>query len=117
MRVLVCGDREWTSEKLIYKRLKEFARGETVIIHGCARGADTMAGQIARFLGFEVEEYPAEWETYGPAAGPIRNRKMLKCGKPDLVIAFHNDIVVSKGTKDMVTIARQAGIPVEVIHE
>lgn len=116
MRVLVCGDREWTNDKVIYQRLKEFARQETTIIHGDARGADTLAKQIAEFLGFKVEAYPADWETYGNAAGPFRNRQML-ASRPDLVIAFHNDILNSKGTRDMVTISRQAGIPVEVIHE
>lgn len=42
---------------------------------------------------------------------------MLKLGA-DLVLAFHDDLESSSGTKDMLTIARKAGVPVEVIgHE
>jgi hypothetical protein len=36
-------------------------------------------------------------------------------GKPDLVLAFHNDIEHSKGTADMVRRAARAGVRVEVI--
>jgi hypothetical protein len=60
-------------------------------------------------------EYPAQWHKYGRAAGPIRNQQMLAEGKPDLVLAFHDDIDGSRGTKDMVNRARRAGVKVEVI--
>lgn len=56
--------------------------------------------------------YDADWNQYGKAAGPIRNRVMLKEGKPDLVHAFHDDLANSKGTKDMVTITKDAGVKV-----
>ncbi len=114
MRVLVCGDRNWTEEVPIYLRLKKLPQG-TVIIHGCARGADTIAGKVARTLGFTVEEYPADWDKYGKAAGHIRNTQMLKEGKPDLVLAFHRDFANSKGTKNMVNQSTAAGKPCEVI--
>ena len=39
---------------------------------------------------------------------------MLEEGKPDKVLAFHEDIESSKGTKHMVKISQEAGIPVEV---
>jgi len=59
---------------------------------------------------------PADWEKYGKASGPIRNRKMFKLGQPDLVLAFHNDIYKSKGTNDMVfNVARPAGTEVKII--
>jgi hypothetical protein len=74
----------------------------------------TLARRIAEELGLEVRKYPAKWHTYGKAAGPIRNREMLK-ENPELVIAFHDDIKNSKGTKDMVTIAQKAGITVVII--
>ncbi len=58
-----------------------------------------------------VEAYPAEWARYHHAAGPIRNKQMLTEGKPDLVIAFHNDIEKSKGSKNMVALAKKHDIP------
>ena len=46
------------------------------------------------------------------AAGPIRNQRMLVEGKPDLVIAFHDDLESSRGTKDMIKRSLKAGIRV-----
>jgi hypothetical protein len=65
-------------------------------------------------MGLPVESFPADWEQYGRAAGPIRNQQMLEA-KPDRVFAFHEDLEHSKGTGDMVRRARKAGVPVEVI--
>lgn len=114
MRVLVCGDRNWINRDLIYRDLFDLPRGEITIIHGAARGADSIAGEVAKELGYKVEAYPADWEKHGRAAGPIRNKKMLEEGKPNLVLAFHNDLESSKGTKHMVKIAREAKVPVLV---
>ena len=37
---------------------------------------------------------------------------MLDEGKPDTVVYFHDNIERSKGTKDMVSRAKKAGLPV-----
>ncbi len=120
MKILVCGDRNWSNRQFIYGylyRLTKFEyRDRIVIIEGEARGADTMARDWAELNGVKFEPYPADWKLHGKAAGPIRNRQMLSA-KPDMVIAFHNDIGSSKGTRHMVTIARAAGIPVTVVTE
>lgn len=112
-RVLVCGDRNWTSYVAVHSILGIYDEG-TVIIHGDCRGADKMAGEVATEYGFEVEAYPALWNKYGPAAGPIRNQQMLDEGKPDSVLVFHADLGSSKGSRDMVKRALAAGI--EVMH-
>lgn len=83
------------------------------MLHGGARGADKLAGTVAAKLGFEVEEYEAEWNTYGKAAGALRNIKMIET-EPDLVIAFWDG--ASAGTKHTLSLARKAGIPTKV-HE
>lgn len=86
----------------------------SIIIEGEARGADRMAAQWAgKFIGSErVRRFPAKWTEYGRAAGPYRNQQMLTEGQPQLVVAFHDDLRNSKGTKDMVTRARRADVPV-----
>ncbi len=85
-----------------------------MIVEGDCRGADKISGYLARKHGLEVIPVPAKWEIYGNAAGPIRNQEMLDKYKPDLVVAFHNDIEHSKGTKNMITLATNQGIPVEI---
>ena len=94
--------------------LAEFPQG-TTIIEGDCRGADRMAGCLAAVLGFKQKSFPANWAKYGRAAGPIRNQQMIDEGKPDLVIAFHENLRQSTGTKDMLEKALAAGIPYVVI--
>jgi len=114
-RVLVCGSRNWTDKKAILEFLWKLSR-DTLIIEGEGRGADRIARDLAILLGFNILPFPADWKRYGKAAGPIRNQQMLDEGKPDLVVAFHNNLSKSKGTKDMVNRAKKAGIPVQVIR-
>lgn len=114
-RVLVCGSRDWTNIESIRRKLSQLPTN-TVIIHGGCRGADNMAGSVARQLGMEIEIYPAQWNLYGRAAGPIRNQEMLKKGKPDFLIAFHIDIPSSKGTWDMLLRGIRAGVPYHLVE-
>jgi len=130
IRVLICGDRNWNNPQLVLSKLRAFyneiALGtgdlnmdphEVTVIGGLATGADTDGENAAGVLGMPFLGFPAQWKKYGKAAGPIRNQQMLTEGKPDFVLAFHNSIETSRGTKDMVNRARKAGIPVEVITE
>lgn len=121
-RVLICGDRNWgdrSGDRIILahtieKLYKEYKR-DLMIIHGGARGADTMAGEIAGALGIPVCVFPAQWRTFGRGAGPIRNRWMLRFGRPHLVISCHQALSASKGTKDMVQLAQSKGVKWEHI--
>jgi hypothetical protein len=110
LRVLVTGDRDWTDYALIKAALAKLPPG-TLVIEGGAPGADRLARQAAEQLGLRVIEVRAEWEKYGPSAGPRRNRAMLDYA-PELVLAFHDDLENSKGTKDMVTQAQRRDIEV-----
>jgi hypothetical protein len=85
-------------------------RPVSLVIHGACRGADVRGEWAARFLGIPFQPFPAEWKKYGLAAGPIRNRQMLVEGKPDLVMAFHDNLKNSKGTRDMLARADKASI-------
>ena len=114
MRVLICGDKEWKDIQKILQRIMKLPP-HSIIIHGSARGADIIAGEVARELHLRVQSCPADWSRYGRAAGPIRNRQMLDL-EPHLVIGFHSDIGKSKGTADMLKIARAAGIETELIE-
>lgn len=117
VRVLVCGDREWSDAAMIEATLAELYEMDPglTIIEGRARGADQMAGRYADVEGIAHERYPPEWERYRRGAGPKRNQQMLDSGV-DLVIAFHDDLSQSAGTADMVRRARNAGVPVWIMH-
>ena len=111
-RVLICGDRDYKHEQKIFDYIQALNPLEDIIIHGNARGADASASTAAKLFGFAIIGFPAQWNKYGKAAGPIRNQQMLDEGKPDLIVYFHDNIKKSKGTKDMVGRAEKAGLPV-----
>lgn len=111
VRILICGGREWKDYRGIHTAIEVWK--PYIIISGAARGADTIAEELAYSLDIDAEIYPAQWNTFGRAAGPIRNSQMLLEGKPDLVLAFHDDLENSKGTKNMVNQAKKAGLPVK----
>ncbi|KKN05312.1 hypothetical protein LCGC14_1088550 [marine sediment metagenome] len=108
MRILVCGSRIWKDREGIKVNLASYAAHDPVVIHGGARGADTIAGEVAKELGFEVEVFPADWNKHGKTAGFIRNQQMLDEGKPDRLLAFH--LNNSRGTQDMIDRAQKAGL-------
>jgi len=113
VRVLVCGSRHFHDQERINRELSSI-RNISEIIHGGAAGTDTCAGTFGRNNNIPVQRFRALWELYGRRAGPIRNRQMLREGKPDLVIAFLAPN--SRGTKDMITAAKEANIPIQVIN-
>lgn len=104
MKVLVCGGRDYADKEFVFETLDSIP-GITTIIHGAATGADSLGALWATEKGIRVLAVPANWKEYGKSAGPIRNREMLKL-EPDLVVAFPG----GKGTKDMMQVARKAGI-------
>lgn len=111
MVVLVTGSRHWSDEERIRGLLVRLR--PSVVIHGGARGADALAGSVARALGIPVRVYPADWKVHGMAAGAIRNSLMLERERVDLVLAF--PLKRSAGTWDMVRKAKAAGIETMVI--
>ena len=111
MRVLVCGGRHYDNPAAVYAALGSICRVDgriTCVIHGGASGADNLADAWGVKNGITVESYLADWHVFGRAGGPLRNQRMLDEGKPDIVLAFPG----GRGTEDMVTRAKKAGVRV-----
>ena len=112
--ILVCGDRYWSNYELIKRVIMELAQEYTLkIINGGCCGADKIRSYVCEELNIIYQEVPANWAMYGKAAGPRRNRIMLDL-KPDLVLAFHDKIEESKGTKDCINEAKKRKIKVKL---
>jgi len=107
MRVLVCGGRYFDDAALVKKTLDRLHADDPItdLIQGGATGADYLAiqwckSQVAPIFRWQVDP---PWHSHlGGAAGPMRNLRMLKWLKPDLVVAFPG----GRGTGDMVMKAR-----------
>ena len=120
MKILITGDRNWDDVETVVSALSTFPSG-TILVHGACRGADVTGAAVGEQLGFELRAYPADWDRYGKGAGPVRNQQMIdtehKPYEPILTcFAFHKDIKNSKGTADMVSRAKKAGIKVVVFE-
>jgi hypothetical protein len=113
MRILVCGGRDFSDYNLVSLTLNPYGCIDLKIIHGAAKGADSLAQRWAKDNGYPDEAYPANWDKYGKRAGYIRNVQMLNEGKPDLVIAFPG----GKGTQMMINLAEAAGVPVVKVND
>ena len=125
MRILVTGGRSWSDYWTINDAIldascwqdicwfDDFDSKSITVIHGNARGADTLAGQVAETHGMSVEVHPARWDIYGRGAGPIRNQEMVDSGA-DICLAFL--MPGSVGTADCVKRAEKAGIEVRKFY-
>lgn len=118
-RVLVCGGRDFINKDVIWMALDRIARandsdaGRVSIVHGAARGVDTLAGWWAIRSKRVCHIYPANWDRYGKSAGMIRNKEMLDNAKPDLVVCFPG----GRGTAMMRKLAEEARVPTIVVDE
>ena len=113
MRILVCGGRYYRDPQTLNETLDAIHAEQpmTELIHGAARGADSLAASWAARRGIPARAFPADWTRHGRAAGFIRNESMLDIGKPDLVVAFPG----GTGTEHMIRFAEASQVPVRRI--
>jgi hypothetical protein len=156
VRILITGSRLWSDKHTVGNALT-WAIGQfphltltggvggypgptcrwdrVTVVHGAARGADTIAARIAAVWGMRVEAHPAEWGTCGlecqpvhrrvrwdgsaycPTAGHRRNQHMVDRGA-DLCLGFPSrpgqcgQKGPRSGTRDCMSRAVKAGIRV-----
>ena len=112
IRVLVCGGRDFSDQDLLADiligLLGQYKTEDVTFISGHARGADKLGERFAKANNCELLIFPADWDKYKKAAGPIRNQQMIDEGKPDLVVAFKG----GTGTAEMVKRAKRHNIKV-----
>lgn len=108
MRLLVAGGRDYRDHGYVAAVLDALhaAQPITVLIHGNARGADSLAHHWALVNHIRPAPFPARWNLDGPGAGPIRNARMLREGRPDLAVCFPG----GRGTADMKRQCLRAGV-------
>lgn len=114
LRVLVTGGRDYVDIEQAYEVLDRIhlGRGIILLIHGKARGADTICGRWARARNVEEKACPANWDGHGLSAGIRRNKAMLLL-KPDMLVAFPG----GPGTADMVARAEKSRLYIHRVPE
>lgn len=114
MRIIIAGSRYFNDYAFLEEQVNNILITEgihpTEIISGGAPGVDTLGEQYAKKHGWSIKRFPADWNKYGRAAGPIRNRQMAEYG--DILIAFDAG---GNGTKSMIQEMRKVGKKVFVV--
>ena len=127
MRVAITGGRDFRNQARVDEVLDALhdATPFDILIHGDARGADTLAADWARRRQIPIDPYPAKWDDidatnavirrqrrsgsfYNAAAGTQRNIRMLLQARPHLVVVFPG----GRGTAHMRAQALRQNIPV-----
>lgn len=116
-RVIIAGTRTFTDYTLLQRECNHLLSEKQcthniVVVSGTARGADTLGERYARERGFQLRRFPADWDKDGKKAGMLRNYRMAD--KADALIAFWDG--TSRGTANMIDIARKKKLPVRVIR-
>ena len=113
-KVIIAGGRDFKDYDLLKTKLNKILSNintQIVIVSGKARGADSLGERYANEMGYEVAEFPANWDKYGKRAGYIRNEEMAKYA--DACVCFWDG--KSKGTKHMIDLANKHNLKLRVI--
>lgn len=115
-RILVTGSRDFRDTDLAKRALVWAANvagvdnpADVTVVHGDARGTDSVLAEVAVSFGCVIEGHPARWDELGKRAGIVRNCEMVDLGA-DVCLAF--PLSSSRGTWHCMREAEKAGIPV-----
>ena len=80
-KIIIAGGRRFRDFELLRAVLNAKFKDvhNLAVISGCCpTGADALGERYAAVIEAPVVKFPADWATYGRAAGPIRNRAMAE---------------------------------------
>ena len=110
MRILICGDRDYTNERRILYFVKTLP-ADTVVIHNGSRGAGKIAADAATARRLKVETYEADWDHYKhTTALTAHNKRLIEESRPDAIVVFHPNIKTSRCTLNMTQCAYRMSV-------
>lgn len=92
--------------------LSDMFLDEMEIVSGTARGADRLGENCANKYNIPIKQFPADWYTHGKKAGHLRNEEMAKYAT-HLIAIWDGK---SKGTKNMIDLAKKYNLKVRIIY-
>lgn len=113
-KVIIAGTRDFNNYHLLKMKLDKILSNiidDIIIVSGKARGADTLGEKYAKEKGYQIAEFPADWEKFGRSAGYKRNVQMAEYA--DACVCFWDGR--SPGTKHMINIANQYKLQIRVV--
>lgn len=115
--VIVAGGRDFNNYKLMCEKLDFYLSDiskmyNIIIVSGTADGADRLGERYALERNYEVVKFPPNWNKYGKAAGPIRNKEMSEVASGCIVFWDKK----SKGTRNMIETAREKNLEIKIVY-
>lgn len=111
MKTAVIGSRTFDNYEQLKTILDNMGDKPTEIISGGANGADALAERYAQENNLPLTIHLANWQAYGRAAGPIRNKQLIEdC---EQVVAMWDG--QSKGTPHSIKIAQKLNRPTKLV--
>ena len=110
MKTIIAGSRSITDFKHVDQAIDLSGFTVTEVVSGAARGVDKLGEEWAEINDVPVKRFPAKWDTYGRAAGHIRNGHMADYAEA-LIAVWDGE---SRGTLNMITQAKCRGLHVYV---
>ena len=113
MKLAIVGSRNFSNYEVICKFIAEkFNLSEIdTIVSGGAKGVDTLAEKYAYEHNLNLIVKKAEWNKYGRAAGPKRNKLIIE--EADAVVAFPTKDSI--GTQNSISLAKKMNKRLEVL--
>lgn len=112
MKTIVAGSRDITNIEFVRQAISRAPWVVSEVVSGAARGVDTLGEMVAKERGVAIKRFPADWDSLGRRAGPLRNIQMADYA--DALIAVWDG--VSRGTAHMIKEAEKRGLKVFVFN-
>jgi len=114
-KLIISGSRNFTNFTYFVEQIENIIVKNNLnvieIIHGCARGTDTLAERYGIEKSIPIVHYPADWLKYGKSAGPMRNKIMCYYG--DFLIAFYSG---GRGTRNAIENIKLLNKPYYIVN-
>lgn len=111
MKVIIAGSRKFTKRGEIMKWIDLSKFNITEVVSGASCGVDWIGEQWGLFEGKKIKRFPANWDKFNKAAGPIRNKQMARYADA-LILIWDGK---SKGSSNMKANAKKYKLPIEEI--
>ncbi|MFD1292366.1 SLOG family protein [Lutibacter holmesii] len=115
MKLIIAGTRTFTNYQKLKQACDHFLQDQNnieIVSGAYYRGADKLGEQYAKERGYKLTQFPADWDTFGRAAGPKRNQQMANYA--DALIVFWDG--KSRGAKHMIELAKRNHLKVQVCN-
>lgn len=106
VKTIIAGSRGITEAWTVEMAVRQSMLDVSEVVSGGANGVDKLGEKWAADHDVPCRVFPADWDTHGKAAGPIRNSEMAEYAEA-LVAVWDGK---SRGTKDMIDKAKKKNL-------